>query len=125
MDFDLVIATPDMMREVGKLGKILGPRGLMPTPKAGTVTTDVVKALLEVMGGKIEFKLDRHGVINNAVGKLSFEEGKLVENIIAYINAVVKAKPATAKGDYLRSMCLTSTMGPGLKINLRQVATAA
>ncbi len=124
-DFDAVIATPDMMREVGKLGKILGPRGLMPTPKAGTVTTDVVKALLEVMGGKIEFKLDRHGVINNAVGKLSFEEGKLVENIIAYINAVVKAKPATAKGDYLRSMCLTSTMGPGLKINLRQVATAA
>lgn len=124
-DFDAVIATPDMMREVGKLGKVLGPRGLMPTPKAGTVTNDVVKALQELMGGKIEFKLDRHGVINNAVGKLSFEEGKLVENIIAYINAVVKAKPSTAKGDYLKSICLSSTMGPGLKINLRQIAAAA
>lgn len=124
-DFDAVIATPDMMREVGKLGKVLGPRGLMPTPKAGTVTTDIAKAVQEIMGGKIEFKLDRHGVINNAVGKLSFDEGKLVENIIAYINAVMKAKPATAKGDYLKSMYLSSTMGPGLKVNLRQIAAAA
>lgn len=119
-DFDAVIATPDMMRDVGKLGKILGPRGLMPTPKAGTVTTDVTKAVNELKGGKIEFRLDRHAVINNAVGKISFEVGKLVENIKAFLDAVVKAKPAAAKGHFLRSLSVSSTMGPGLKIDLKQ-----
>lgn len=120
-DFDAVIATPEMMREVGKLGKVLGPRGLMPTPKAGTVTTDIAKALQELQGGKIEFKLDRHGVINNAVGKVSFAADKLKENILAFIQAVLKAKPAAAKGHYLKSLVLSSTMGPGLKIDLREI----
>lgn len=119
-DFDAVIATPDMMRHVGKLGKILGPRGLMPTPKAGNVTTDVVKAIAELKSGKIEFKLDRHGVINNIVGKLSFDLNMLVENIKDFLHAIIKAKPAAAKGQYLRSFSLSSTMGPGLKIDLRQ-----
>lgn len=120
-DFDAVIATPEMMREVGKLGKVLGPRGLMPTPKAGTVTTDVVKAVEEAKAGKIEFKIDRLGVIANAVGKLSFEAGKILENIKAYLNAVLRAKPATAKGNYIKSFVLTSTMGPGIKIDLREI----
>ena len=119
-DFDAVVATPDMMREVGKLGKILGPRGLMPTPKAGTVTADIAKAIKELKGGKIEFKLDRHGVINNAVGKLSFEPNKLIENIDAFLNAVQRAKPATAKGHYMKSMFISSTMGPGLKVDIRE-----
>lgn len=118
--FDAVIATPEMMRDVGKLGKVLGPRGLMPTPKAGTVTTDIAKALKELKGGKIEFKLDRHGVINNGVGKVSFAAEKLVENINAFLTAVMRAKPATAKGQYLKSLVLSSTMGPGLKIELRE-----
>lgn len=122
-DFDAVIATPEMMRDVGKLGKVLGPRGLMPTPKAGTVTTDIAKALKELKGGKIEFKLDRHGVINNAVGKLSFATDKLAENIDAFLNAVQRAKPAAAKGHFLRSMIVSSTMGPGLKIDLRETDT--
>ncbi|MEM1282034.1 MAG: 50S ribosomal protein L1 [Chlamydiota bacterium] len=124
-DFDAVIATPDMMRNVGKLGKVLGPRGLMPTPKAGTVTTDVSKAVDELKGGKIEFKLDRHAVINNAVGKVSFDESKLVENIKAFLDAIIKAKPAAAKGQYLRSLSISSTMGPGIKIDLRQAAESA
>ena len=123
-DFDAVIATPEMMREVGKLGKVLGPRGLMPTPKAGTVTTDIAKAIKELKGGKIEFKLDRHGVINSGVGKLSFGSDKLVENVQAYLGAVRRAKPATAKGHYLKSMVLSSTMGPGLKIDLREADIA-
>jgi large subunit ribosomal protein L1 len=118
--FDAVIATPEMMRDVGKLGKVLGPRGLMPTPKAGTVTTDIAKALKELKGGKIEFKLDRHGVINNCVGKLSFAPEKLVENIQAFLNAVQRAKPAAAKGHFLKSLVLSSTMGPGLKIEVRE-----
>jgi large subunit ribosomal protein L1 len=122
--FDAVIATPEMMREVGKLGKVLGPRGLMPTPKAGTVTTDIAKAVQEVKGGKIEFKLDRHGVINSALGKLSFAADKLLENIQAYLTAVQRAKPATAKGHYLKTMVLSSTMGPGIKIDLREVDVA-
>lgn len=123
-DFDAVIATPDMMRDVGKLGKVLGPRGLMPTPKAGTVTTDVTKAINELKAGKIEFKLDRHGMINVALGKLSFIEDKLVENITAFLNAVMRAKPASAKGHYLKSMYLSSTMGPGLKIDARDLDIA-
>lgn len=122
-DFDAVVATPDMMREVGKLGKVLGPRGLMPTPKAGTVTTDVATAVREIKGGKVEFKLDRHGVISNAVGKLSFEEGKLVENISALLNAIWKAKPNTAKGQYMQSVFVSSTMGPGLRIAASELPT--
>lgn len=120
-DFDAVIATPDMMRQVGKLGKVLGPRGLMPTPKAGTVTTDVAKAVQELKSGKIEFKVDRHGVINNGVGKLSFEAGKLVENVLVLLQAIFKAKPSSAKGNYMKSLALSSTMGPGLKIDLKQI----
>lgn len=123
-DFDAVIATPDMMRDVGKLGKVLGPRGLMPTPKAGTVTTDVSKAINELKAGKIEFKLDRHGVVNVAVGKLSFAAEKLVENILAFLLAVQRAKPASAKGHYLKLMHLSSTMGPGLKIDARDLDIA-
>ena len=120
-DFDVLVATPDMMRDVGKLGKVLGPRGLMPTPKAGTVTTDVSKAVTELKGGKIEFKLNRHGVINSAVGKLSFTAENIVENINAFFDAVLRAKPASAKGHYLKTSILSSTMGPGLKIKLRSV----
>jgi large subunit ribosomal protein L1 len=120
-DFDAVIATPEMMREVGKLGKVLGPRGLMPTPKAGTVTTDITRAAAELKGGKIEFKLDRHGVINNGVGKLSFDGEKLSQNVQAFLNAVQRAKPASAKGNFLKSMVLSSTMGPGLKIIVRDM----
>lgn len=118
--FDAVIATPDMMRDVGKLGKVLGPRGLMPTPKAGTVTTDIAKAVQDLKGGKIEFKVDRHGVVNSLVGKLQFESTKLVENIKHLLEAIKKSKPANAKGNFLKSLVLSSTMGPGLKIDLRE-----
>lgn len=123
-DFDAVVATPEMMRDVGKLGKVLGPRGLMPTPKAGTVTTDIAKAIKDLKAGKIEFKLDRHGVINNGVGKVSFSADKLNENIRAFIHAVMRAKPATAKGHYVRNCVLSSTMGPGIKIDLRDLDIA-
>lgn len=122
VDFSAVIATPDMMRDVGKLGKVLGPRGLMPTPKAGTVTNDVAKAITEVKAGKVEFKSDKHGVVNNLVGKLSFNTEKLIENAVALLNAILKAKPATAKGQYLKSLALSSTMGPGLRIDLHSIA---
>jgi large subunit ribosomal protein L1 len=120
-DFDVVIATPDMMREVGKLGKVLGPRGLMPTPKGGTVTTDVATAINEIKKGKIEFKLDRHGVCNNGVGKLSFTKDALLENIRALLTAIGRAKPAAAKGQYIVSLAISSTMGPGLKIDPREI----
>ncbi len=120
-DFDTVIATPDMMREVGKLGKILGPRGLMPTPKAGTVTNDVSKAIGELKAGKVEFKNDKSGNINNMVGKLSFDQDKLVENIEAFLSAVAKAKPSSAKGNFIVSVAISSTMGPGLQIDLGTV----
>lgn len=122
LGFDAVIATPDMMRDLGKLAKILGPRGLMPTPKAGTVTADVAKAIAEVKAGKIEFKSDKHGVVNAMAGKLSFSSPKLKENIIAILSAIYKAKPATAKGIFMRSLALSSTMGPGMKIDLQTVA---
>lgn len=121
-DFDVVIATPDMMREVGKLGKVLGPRGLMPTPKAGTVTTQIADAVAKIKAGQIEYKIDRSGVVNNAAGKLSFSSGQLVENVRALIQAVSKAKPASVKGVYIRGMVLSSTMGPGLKIDSREYA---
>jgi large subunit ribosomal protein L1 len=121
-DFNVIIATPDMMREVGKLGKVLGPRGLMPTPKAGTVTNDVSKAVREAKAGKIEYKTDKTGAINSLVGKLSFEPVKLVQNIKALIEAILKSKPATAKGQYIKGLCLSSTMGPGLRIDLSTIA---
>jgi large subunit ribosomal protein L1 len=120
-EFDVVIATPDMMREVGKLGKVLGPRGLMPTPKAGTVTTDVATAVREIKKGKIEFKLDKHGVCNSGIGKLSFSKEALVENIRTLLAAIVRAKPASAKGQYIVSIAVSSTMGPGLKIDRSEI----
>lgn len=123
-DFDAVITTPDMMREVGKLGKVLGPRGLMPTPKAGTVTSDIATAVREVKAGKIEFKLDRHGVCNTGVGKLSFAKEALLDNIRVLLQAVFRAKPATAKGQYFLSVTLSSTMGPGLKIDSREIPSS-
>jgi len=122
MDFNGVISTPDMMREVGKLGKVLGPRGLMPTPKAGTVTNDVAQAVKEVKAGKIEFKTDKHGVINSLVGKISFSTDKLQENLVALLGSIAKSRPSTAKGVFLQSLSLSSTMGPGLKIDLRTIS---
>ncbi len=121
-DFTALIATPDMMRELGKLGKVLGPRGLMPTPKAGTVTTDVAKAVQEVKAGKIEFKVDKTGSVNNAVGKISFKKEKLVENLNVFLTAVSKSKPASSKGAFLRSLYLSTTMGPGLKIDIQSLS---
>jgi len=120
-DFSVLIATPDMMRELGKLGKILGPRGLMPTPKSGTVTTDVAKAVKESKGGKVEFKVDKTANLNNAVGKMSFTSEELITNIETLLHAVNRAKPASAKGIYLRSMFLSTTMGPGLKIDTQSL----
>src|SRR5215831_12438547 len=116
-DFDAVVATPDMMRSVGKLGKILGPRGLMPNPKTGTVTIEVAKAVKEIKAGKVEFRVDKTGIIHAPVGKASFATDKLVENASTLITAVIKAKPAVAKGKYVRSATLCSTMGPGVSID--------
>ena len=116
-DFDAMIATPDMMRSVGKLGKILGPRGLMPNPKTGTVTQNVAQAVKEVKAGKVEFRVDKTGIIHAPVGKMSFEAGKLVENAATLITAVIKAKPAVAKGKYVRSATLCATMSPGVAID--------
>ena len=124
-DYDAVIATPDMMRSVGKLGKILGPRGLMPNPKTGTVTTDVAKAVLEVKAGKVEFRVDKTGIIHAPVGKISFAEAKLVENASALINAVVKAKPSAAKGKYVKSATLCSTMSPGVDLDTTEMGEKA
>lgn len=123
-DFDAIVATPDMMREVGKLGKVLGPRGLMPTPKAGTVTTDVKRAVEDIKKGKIEFKVDKNGIINNFVGKVSFTKEHLTQNIEAFIQAVSRVKPSTAKGQYLRSLFISSTMGPGLKIDINSISVS-
>jgi large subunit ribosomal protein L1 len=124
-DFDAVISTPEMMRDVGKLGKVLGPRGLMPTPKAGTVTNDIATAVREIKAGRIEFKNDKHGVVSNAVGKLSFSSDKLAENIRTYVAAVSKAKPAGTKGHYMVSLALSSTMGPGLKVDMSGMTVEA
>jgi large subunit ribosomal protein L1 len=121
-DIDVLIATPDVMAEVGKLGKILGPKGLMPNPKSGTVTMDVEKAVKEVKAGKIEFRVDKTGIVHVSVGKLNFETDKLVENTNAFLNMIVKLKPASAKGTYVKSVFLSSTMGPGLKISKEEVA---
>jgi len=116
-DYDAVIATPDMMRSVGRLGKVLGPRGLMPNPKTGTVTNDVAQAVKEVKAGKIEFRVDKTGVIHVPVGKVSFAADKLLENANTLLQAVVKAKPAAAKGKYVRSVTICSTMGPGVALD--------
>jgi len=117
IDFDVMIATPDVMSEVGKLGKVLGPRGLMPNPKTGTVTNDIVKAITEVKAGKVEFRVDKFGVIHMSIGKLSFEEDKLFENILTCINAIMKARPSSVKGAYLKKFTISSTMGPGIRID--------
>ena len=121
MDFDVVIASPDMMGIVGRLGKILGPRGLMPNPKAGTVTPDVAKAVKEAKAGKIEYRLDKTNIIHCPIGKVSFGVEKLQENFDALLGAIVRAKPAAAKGQYIRSCVVASTMGPGIKINPTKV----
>ena len=117
-DFDAVIATPDMMRSVGKLGKVLGPRGLMPNPKTGTVTMDIAQAVKEIKAGKVEFRVDKTGVIHVPVGKVSFETPKLLENASSLIQAVIKAKPAAAKGKYVKSVTICSTMGPGVHLDV-------
>lgn len=124
MDFDAVIATPDMMKSVGKLGKVLGPRGLMPNPKTGTVTVDVARAVREVKAGKVEFRVDKTAIIHCAVGKVSFDADKLTENAGALISSVLKAKPATAKGKYFKSIVVSSTMGPGIRIDTATVEAA-
>jgi large subunit ribosomal protein L1 len=117
LDFDAVVATPDMMRSVGKLGKILGPRGLMPNPKTGTVTFDVAKAVSEIKAGKVEYRVDRTAIVHAPIGKVSFGQDKLVENGRALIDSVVKARPAAAKGKYVKSIALSSTMGPGVRVD--------
>ncbi len=119
-DFDVMITTPDMMGMVGRIGRILGPKGLMPNPKSGTVTMDVEKAVKEVKAGKVEYRLDKTAIIHVAIGKKSFGTQKIMENFNALMDAVVKAKPAAAKGQYIKSVTLSSTMGPGVKVNFRQ-----
>ncbi len=121
MDFDAVVATPDMMRAVGKLGKVLGPRGLMPNPKTGTVTADIAKAVQEIKAGKVEFRVDKAGVVHAPIGKISFAAPSLIANAHALMDTIVKAKPAAAKGRYLRSVTMSSTMGPGVKIDTSHV----
>ena len=116
-DIDVVIAAPDMMAEVGKLGKILGPRGLMPNPKTGTVTTDIAKAVTEMKAGKIEFSVEKNGIIHNSIGKVSFPKENLIENARVFIDAILKAKPQAAKGTYVKKITITSTMGPGIKLD--------
>ena len=124
-DFDAVIATPDMMRSAGKLGKVLGPRGLMPNPKTGTVTADIAKAVKETKAGKVEFRVDKAGIVHCPVGKINFDAPKLAENAHVVIVAVVKAKPAAAKGKYVKKITLTSTMGPAILVDLAEAETLA
>ncbi len=125
VDFDAVVATPDMMRVVGKLGKVLGPRGLMPNPKTGTVTLDIAKAVKEIKAGKVEFRVDKTGIIHAPIGKISFPSPNLLANAHALVDSVIKAKPSAAKGKYLKSLTLTSTMGPGIRIDTTQVEATA
>jgi large subunit ribosomal protein L1 len=124
-DFDVIVATPDVMGEVGKLGKILGPRGLMPNPKSGTVTMDVGKAVKEVKAGKIEFRVDKSGILHVNVGKASFSEQQLADNVRAFIDTVVRLKPPSAKGQYVRSVTVSSTMGPGIAIDRNAILSEA
>ena len=121
-DIDVIIATPDSMGEVGKLGKVLGPRGLMPNPKSGTVTADVAKAVKEVKAGKIEFRVDKAGILHATIGKANFEKQKLVDNVNAFISTVIRLKPTSAKGQYIKSVALSSTMSPGVHIDKNTVA---
>ena len=117
LDFDVVVATPDMMGVVGRLGKVLGPKGLMPNPKAGTVTMDVTKAIEDIKAGKIEYRLDKSNIVHVPIGKASFDEEKIIENFDALMSAIVKARPSALKGKYLKSVTIASTMGPGVKVN--------
>jgi len=121
MDFDAVVATPDMMRGVGRLGKVLGPRGLMPNPKTGTVTTDISKAVREIKAGKVEFRVDKTGIVHAPLGKTSFEAEALIANAHALVDSIIKAKPSAAKGRYLKSITVSSTMGPGVRIDTTTV----
>ncbi len=121
-DIDVIVATPDSMGELGKLGRILGPKGLMPNPKSGTVTQDVATAVKEVKAGKIDFRVEKAGIVHTSIGKMNFEAEKLAENARAFLNTIVKLKPASAKGQYIKSIYLSSTMGPGLKISKEEVA---
>jgi large subunit ribosomal protein L1 len=124
MDFDVVVATPDMMGVVGRLGKVLGPKGLMPNPKAGTVTMDLTKAIKEIKAGKVEYRLDKTNIVHVPVGKASFSEEDLKENLQALLDALNKAKPASLKGSYMKSAILTSTMGPGIRLNTAKITNA-
>lgn len=124
LDFDVVVATPDMMGVVGRLGKVLGPKGLMPNPKAGTVTMDVTKAVNDIKAGKIEYRLDKANIVHVPVGKASFTEEQLTENFNALMDAIMKVKPAAVKGAYLKTVTLTSTMGPGVKVNVAKITNA-
>ena len=124
MDFEAVVATPDMMKSVGRLGKVLGPRGLMPNPKTGTVTFDIGKAIREIKAGKVEFRVDKTGIVHAPVGKSSFPTQNLLQNANALVDAIVKAKPAAAKGKYLKSLVLSTTMGPAIKVDAATVDTA-
>lgn len=121
LDFDVVVATPDMMAVVGRLGRVLGPKGLMPNPKSGTVTMDVTKAINDIKAGKVEYRLDKNNIIHVPIGKVSFGSEKLGDNFHTLMNAIIKAKPAAAKGQYLRSVAISSTMGPGIKVNPAKV----
>ena len=125
MDFEAIVATPDMMREVGKLGRVLGPRGLMPNPKTGTVTVDVAKAVEEIKAGKVEYRVDKAGVIHAPIGKTSFDTQKLIDNANALAASVLKAKPVVTKGKYVKGVHLSSTMGPGIRIDTASVAAGA
>ena len=121
MDFDVVVATPDMMAVVGRLGKTLGPKGLMPNPKVGTVTQDVTKAVTEIKSGKVEYRTDKAGNVQVIIGKASFDEVKLKENLVAIYNTILKARPATVKGQYMKSLTVSSTMGPGIRLDITKV----
>jgi len=121
-DIDVVVAAPDMMAEVGKLGKILGPRGLMPNPKIGTVTKDIAKAVTEVKAGKIEFRVEKNGIIHNIIGKVSFSKEKIVENAKVFVKAILKARPQATKGVYMKKVTMTSTMGPGIKLDRSSIS---
>ena len=121
-DIDVVVAAPDMMAEVGKLGKILGPRGLMPNPKIGTVTKDIAKAVTEVKAGKIEFRVEKNGIIHNIIGKVSFSREKIIENAKIFVNAILKAKPQATKGVYMKKVTMASTMGPGIKLDKSSIS---